>query len=92
MPQRMPYTGKFRRACKSIEEEYGLTKRESEVLELVLRGRSGPYIEEKLFISKNTFQTHMRNVYNKMDIHSQQDLLDLLEQRMDEHRAQEKRQ
>ena len=91
MPTRVPYTGKFRRACKSIEDEYGLTPRESEVLELVLRGRSGPYIEEKLFISKNTFQTHMRNVYNKMDIHSQQDLLDLLEQRMDEHRLQERR-
>ena len=88
VPTRISYTGKFRRACRSIEEEYSLTKRESEVLELVLRGRSGPYIEEKLFISKNTFQTHMRNVYNKMDIHSQQDLLDLLEQRMDEHRAQ----
>ena len=90
MPPTTQYTGKFRRACRSIEEEYGLTKRESEVLELVLRGRSGPYIEEKLFISKNTFQTHMRNVYAKIDIHSQQDLLDLLEARLDENRAKER--
>lgn len=89
MSQQTQFTGKFRRACHRIESTYGLTKRESEILELVMRGRSGPYIQDKLVISKNTYQTHMRNVYTKLDIHSQQDLLDLLERTIDEQRDQE---
>ena|GEM_PF-5509129 len=88
MPEKMPYTGKFRRACKRIEKEYGLTKRESEIVELVLRGRSGPYIEEQLVISKNTYQTHMRNAYAKIGVHSQQELLDILEDTIEEERAE----
>ena len=89
MPQPEQFTGKFRRACHGIEAAYGLTKRESEILELVMRGRSGPYIQDKLVISKNTYQTHMRNVYTKLDIHSQQDLLDLLERTIDEQKDQD---
>lgn len=89
MPTKVPHTGKFRRACHRIERGYGLTNRESEILELVLRGRSGPYIQDYLVISKNTYQTHMRNLYGKIDVHSQQSLLDLLEEYMDENRGSE---
>lgn len=86
MPEPTRYVGKFRRACKQIETEYGLTNRESEVVELVMRGRSGPFIQDKLVISKNTYQTHMRNIYLKLGVHSQQELLNLLEDTMDEQR------
>lgn len=84
MPEQAAYTGKFRRACASITEEYGLTQRESEVMGLVMRGRSGTFVQDKLFISKSTFQTHMRNLYHKLDVHSNQELLDLLERTLDE--------
>lgn len=81
-------TGKFRRACRSIERDFRLTPRESEIMGLVLRGRNGTYIEEQLVISKSTFQTHMRNLYHKLDVHSNQELLDVLEEYLEKMKTQ----
>jgi DNA-binding CsgD family transcriptional regulator len=30
-------------------------------------------------VSRNTVKTHVRNVYSKLDVHSQQELIDLVE-------------
>lgn len=79
MPEPVVRTGRFRRACRQISTGHGLTQREAEIMRLVMRGRSGSFVQEKLFISKSTFQTHMRNLYHKLDVHSNQELLDLLE-------------
>lgn len=84
MPEPEMHTGKFRRACGRIAADGGLTPREAEVMRLVVRGRSGTFVQDKLFISKSTFQTHMRNLYKKLDVHSNQELLDLLERTLDE--------
>lgn len=81
-------TGKFRRACRLIEQDFRLTPRESEIMGLVLRGRNGTYIEEQLVISKSTFQTHMRNLYHKLDVHSNQELLDVLEEYLEKTKTQ----
>ncbi len=87
MPAKVEFTGKFRKACRLLEDEYGLTNRESEIMELVLRGRNGSYVQEKLVISKNTYQTHMRNMYKKLDVHSNQELMDLLERKLSDNRG-----
>ncbi|WP_139650974.1 response regulator transcription factor [Raoultibacter phocaeensis] len=65
--------------CRTVAERFGLTKRESEVLELLARGRTSPVIQEKLFLSHNTVKTHVRHIYTKMGIHSQQELIDIVE-------------
>ena len=65
--------------CRMVAERFGLTKRESEVLELLARGRTSPVIQEKLFLSHNTVKTHVRHIYTKMAIHSQQQLIDIVE-------------
>lgn len=70
----------FDRRCASIGQRFDLTNREVEVVSLIARGRSKAYIAQELFISENTVKNHARNAYNKMDIHSKQELLDLLEQ------------
>lgn len=62
-----------------ISEEYGLTKRECEILELVLLGRNVPNIAEELVISTNTVKTHIKRMYQKLGIHSRQELADLTE-------------
>lgn len=49
-----------------------------EIAFLLAQGRSRPYIREKLFISKNTVATHIRHIYGKMDIHSREELIDLV--------------
>lgn len=47
---------------------YDLSKRESEVLGFISSGFSNDEISEKLFISKNTVKTHIKNIYSKLDV------------------------
>lgn len=47
-----------------------LTRRETEVLQLVARGMSNAEIADTLFISENTVKTHVRNVLDKLQMHS----------------------
>ena len=65
--------------CKRLSELYGLSSREAEVMELLVRGYSGPAIAEMLFISENTMRTHSKRIYAKLDIHKKQDLIDLVD-------------
>jgi DNA-binding CsgD family transcriptional regulator len=76
-------------SCEAIQERYALTPRESEIMKLVARGRNGTFVQEKLFISKSTYQTHMRNLYKKLDIHSDQELIDLVEEEINTQRSRE---
>lgn len=77
-----PAASRGQRLAEAVEAaaaQYKLTKREREVAALMMRGKSGPYIEEKLCITANTFQTHTRNIYRKLDVHSRAEM----EQRID---------
>ena len=60
---------------------YGLTEREELIFSLVASGRSASYISEELGISFNTVRTHIRHVYEKMGVHSKQELLDIVDAR-----------
>lgn len=66
-------------ACNRVVALYGLSQREGEILQLLVKGRSNRVISEVLFISENTAKTHIYNIYKKMGIHSRQDLLDIVE-------------
>lgn len=65
--------------CFDLKDAYGLSSRETEVMELIARGHSVAVIAEKLVISENTVRTHSKHIYTKLDIHSRQELLELLE-------------
>ncbi|MEG0027038.1 MAG: helix-turn-helix transcriptional regulator [Raoultibacter sp.] len=67
--------------CAQLSCEYGLTERESEVLEYLARGRSCSHIAETLVVSINTIRGHVRNIYAKLDVHKRQELIDLVEAR-----------
>jgi two-component system NarL family response regulator len=47
-----------------------LTDREMEVLKLVARGMNNRDIARELFISENTVKNHVRNILEKLQIHS----------------------
>ena len=64
--------------CESISETYGLTKREREVLPLLAHGRTSPIIQRELVITQNTVKSHVRHIYAKLGVHSQQELIDLV--------------
>jgi DNA-binding NarL/FixJ family response regulator len=50
-----------------------LTKREIEVLKLVAQGLNNREIGRRLFISENTVKNHVRNILEKLHLHSRMD-------------------
>ena len=50
-----------------------LTGREIEVLELVAQGNTSRQIAELLFISENTVKNHIRNILDKLGLHSRRE-------------------
>lgn len=65
--------------CKYIRQRFGLTERETDMVRLLAHGRSKTSISKELFISENTVKSYTRNVYSKLNIHSKQQLLDILD-------------
>ena len=53
--------------------------RETEVFALLAQGRTVGVIREKLVISLNTARFHTKNIYAKLGVHSQQELIDVVE-------------
>ena len=49
-------------------EEFDLTEREKEVLQLIAEGYKNTEIGEKLFVSANTVKSHIKNIYIKLDV------------------------
>lgn len=57
----------------------GLTARETEILSLLVRGRTLPYIANELFVTTGTVKTHVRHIYEKSLVNNRQELLDKVE-------------
>lgn len=60
-----------RRLRDGSELVVDLTRREREVLELLVEGASGPEIAEELRISINTVRSHIQSLFAKLHVHSQ---------------------
>ncbi|MDR1082338.1 MAG: LuxR C-terminal-related transcriptional regulator [Coriobacteriales bacterium] len=74
----------FRVACALVTDGFELTPREFEIFELLAQGHNKAYISERLFLSKETVKTHTRNLYHKMSLHSQKDLIALTSKQLHE--------
>ena len=77
---------KTRKAFKDMEstivavaDRAGLSPREREVFSMLAHGRDTAYIQERLFISQGTVRSHRDRIYRKLNVHSKQELLDLVE-------------
>ena len=57
------------------ENIYNHSPREKEVLKLVTQGLNNTEISQKLYISRFTVQTHVKNIFYKLDIHDRQKLV-----------------
>lgn len=68
-------------ACALIAAERNLSPREAEVLALLAEGRSRTFIMEKLVISDATVKSHTNHIYQKLGVHSKQDLITLVRER-----------
>ncbi|HTA28339.1 MAG TPA: response regulator transcription factor [Bacteroidia bacterium] len=60
--------------AKSVDE-YGLSDREKEILELLSHGFQYKQIADKLQLSIETVRTHIRNTYKKLQVQSRTDAL-----------------
>ena len=54
---------------------YGLSPREKEVIELIVQGLSNREISRSLFISENTVQRHLSNIFEKVGVRGRNGLL-----------------
>ncbi|MCZ2278375.1 MAG: response regulator transcription factor [Bacteroidia bacterium] len=55
---------------QSLREDYNLSNREKEVLELLVKGKSYKMISSQLNISYETVHTHIRRIYKKLHVNS----------------------
>lgn len=76
-------SGFFNAVCDQVADQFGLTKREREILPLLAQGYSLPFIRNELYISQSTIDTHVRHIYKKMDIHSKEELITYVRSRME---------
>lgn len=70
----------FEERCREVADRFGLSPRELEVFMMLARGRDRAYIQERLVVSRNTVKAHVKHVYAKLDIHTHQELIDLVEE------------
>lgn len=65
--------------CAELGETCGLTERETEIFAMLARGRNGQFVMDHYVVSRNTVKSHVKHIYAKLDVHSQQELIDLVE-------------
>lgn len=65
--------------CAAVARGHNLTPRETDVLEQLARGRDLAFMEEKFVLSRNTVKMHIKHVYEKLGVHSKQEVIDLVE-------------
>ncbi|MDO4502693.1 MAG: LuxR C-terminal-related transcriptional regulator [Coriobacteriia bacterium] len=63
-----------------LREAYGLTDREVQMAGYLAQGRTRAFIAGELYLSENTVKRHITTLYQKVGVHSKQDLIDLLQQ------------
>lgn len=64
--------------CDNLIAEYGLTAREGDILFVLLQQKKPAEIAQELFIEVGTVRTHIKHIYTKLDVHSRQELLELV--------------
>ena len=62
----------------ALSQNHGLTLREKEVFSYLAEGRSIPWIAPHLGIAEGTVRVHARHVYEKLGVHSKQELIDMV--------------
>jgi DNA-binding NarL/FixJ family response regulator len=58
----------FFRQKENRQDEFNLTAREKEILELLVKGNSYKMIADKCFVSIDTVKKHLQNIYHKLHV------------------------
>ncbi len=65
--------------CGVLAQTYGFTPREAEILVYLGQGRTARAVSEKLVVSENTVKYHIKSIYQKLDVHTRDEVIDLIE-------------
>lgn len=68
---RMVVASMHKYSVSKEEDIYHLTAREREILTALAQGTGYKQIAERFFISLDTVRSHVKNIYQKMQVHSQ---------------------
>ncbi len=60
----------FQQPASNVKDEYNLSTREQEILDLLIKGYLYKEIAARLFISLDTVRSHIRNIYRKLEVQS----------------------
>lgn len=71
---------RFQEKCRQVAEKFGLSEREAQVMTLFAKGRNLEYIKDELCLSKSTVSTHRQHIYQKLGVHSLQEMLDIIQE------------
>lgn len=74
----IPEDKKEEETYRKRTSEFGLTARETEIVDLIAKGFNNKEIAAKLCISYNTARTHVENILNKLDITNRTAILSTL--------------
>ena len=66
-------------SLNAIEDRFGISPRERDVFECLAEGDTAMAIADKLYISTATAKSHIYSIYKKLGIHSQNQLLGIVE-------------
>lgn len=61
-----------------LSEKFGLTSRETEILELLATGKTYQQIADALFLSQGTIRKHVENLYRKLEVNNKVDAVNKL--------------
>ncbi|MDR1183992.1 MAG: LuxR C-terminal-related transcriptional regulator [Coriobacteriales bacterium] len=71
--------GNLESRCMNMSQCYGLSPRESEILVFIGRGYNPAFVAKKLLLSDSTVRSHVKSIYRKLSVHSQTELLQLID-------------
>ncbi len=66
--------GRRKKAILAIEQEFGLTERESHILRYLANERNPTYIANALGISPSTAKAHKYSIFKKLGVHTSEEL------------------
>ena len=64
--------------CDELAAAYGFTEREREIVRHLGQGNTIHAVSERLFISESTVKYHVKSIYQKLGIHTRQELIDVI--------------
>ncbi len=67
------------RVFASIASEYGLSPREHEVFSMLAQGHTSAFIADAAGITPGTAKAHVAHIYQKLGVHSKDEMLELVE-------------